>query len=59
MTSLSPKQQRDWAGRVLASYLARIEEYRKLWSGIPPDRTAHLDAWAAARKEFPLEKERG
>jgi len=57
--SLSPKQEQTWARKVLAAYSSRIAAYRRLWSGIPPDRTAHLNAWAAARKEFPREQERG
>lgn len=34
--------------RLLDSYRAAIGEYKEVW-GIPPDREAHLNAWAKAR----------
>lgn len=38
----------------LAAYVAKIAAYRAQSGGLPPDREAHLNAWAAAKKEIPL-----
>lgn len=48
--TLSPAQIVAKASARLARYREWIAAYREQW-GIPPDREAHLNAWAAARKE--------
>ena len=48
---MTPKEKSEQAQRLLAAYTREIKHFRTTW-GIPPDRYVHLNAWAAARKEF-------
>ena len=52
--SISPAERRQLARRLLTAYCKNIARYRAQW-GLPPDREAHLNAWAEARKESELE----
>jgi hypothetical protein len=45
-----PKEDSEHAQRLLAMYCHQIKKYKAQWQ-IPPDKQAHLNAWAAARKE--------
>lgn len=40
----------DNSRRLLDEFSAQIAKYRKDSGGLPPDREAHLNAWAAVRK---------
>lgn len=49
---MTPADRRREAQALLTAYCSAISSYREASGGCPPDREAHLNAWASARKEI-------
>jgi len=47
----TPRELREEDAALLLLYTQAIGQYRERSGGLPPDREAHLNAWAHARRE--------